>query len=46
MNREQIKKINDEILRLISRENKSDISDSQDYIDGRVDSLEWVKENI
>jgi hypothetical protein len=46
MNNEQLEKINKEINRLFSRKIVSDIPDLQVYIDGRIDSLKWVKENI
>lgn len=46
MNKEQIKIIEQEIFRLMNRKIKSDIPDLQVYIDGRIDSLKWVKENL
>jgi hypothetical protein len=47
MNQEQINKVENEIIRLT--EKKFDNKGSQDletYIDGRIDALKWIKENI
>ena len=46
MNEEQIKRIDEEIDRLFRLRFKINLPDLPVYIDGRIDSLKWVKENI
>jgi len=49
MNEEQLKIIEEEIDRLFKRKwdiDVSGISDFETYINGRIDSLKWVKENL
>jgi hypothetical protein len=46
MNEEQLEKIEEGILRLINIKKKYHTSYLRLYVQGRIDSLKWVKENI
>lgn len=45
MRNEQIEKIDEEIRRLIKRNDETGHT-IEDYIQGRLDSLRWIKENL
>ena len=46
LNDQQIARIDEEITRLVNRKQDEIPEDAKTYIDGRLDALNWVKENI